>query len=534
MRISPTAHIQRRKLLLQAGFMFFFILLFFNQGCDHDPELPGEESGISLIHRLPVVTTSEIREVTAASGIAGGVAEAGKDSPILARGVVWSTEMSPGIHEHLGMTTDGEGEGAFISQVDGLAPETIYYLRAYATSEAGTAYGDLIVFSTVEDPVSLDDWIHAHPRIGGFIKWDGTPYGEWSAGMQQQLQLFYTMRKMGLEDIDAYPPENLYRNFNPWDPVITWYLEKDALALYLMNVANSLYLERNELLGWSLLSDDYSDADIQILLDGDHFMRGYVEGEVVEMQLYVLPSPPQYAISFLNEEAILAEDRRETIYRMVDWTSAFLLHFSGGFTVQNFFVHWGYYGAIPVTEMINGRYRADGPIPGVTNYHWTAGCHGTTTFLQNILRSVNIPVEYIYFAEHGFPRFAGDNLYLCHGDSPYTSVFAEADPPLDPAKLLLDADTWHSWFREDDMEESVNNIGRRPYELGVEHMTHGLLGAYCRSTGTGTPFDATGLYRYMSGFFSHEELSEIEAQILEKINEYGHCGNIPTARIRFY
>ena len=42
--------------------------------------------------------------------------------------------------------------GNFISQLDGLEPETNYYVRAYATNDMGTAYGNTLAFRTLEQP----------------------------------------------------------------------------------------------------------------------------------------------------------------------------------------------------------------------------------------------------------------------------------------------------------------------------------------------------------------------------------------------
>jgi len=51
-------------------------------------------------------------------------------------------------------TSDGEGAGAFISNLSGLNGATIYYVRAYATNILGTGYGMAISFSTLgESPI---------------------------------------------------------------------------------------------------------------------------------------------------------------------------------------------------------------------------------------------------------------------------------------------------------------------------------------------------------------------------------------------
>ena len=61
---------------------------------------------------------------------------------VTARGVCWSTSENPTIsNSH---TTDGSGLGSFTSSITGLTSGETYYVRAYATNSAGTAYGNQV------------------------------------------------------------------------------------------------------------------------------------------------------------------------------------------------------------------------------------------------------------------------------------------------------------------------------------------------------------------------------------------------------
>jgi uncharacterized protein (TIGR02145 family) len=67
---------------------------------------------------------------------------------ILARGLCWSTNPNPTINLAT-KTINGTGIGYFFSHINGLNPNTTYYIRAYATNVAGTAYGNQISITTL-------------------------------------------------------------------------------------------------------------------------------------------------------------------------------------------------------------------------------------------------------------------------------------------------------------------------------------------------------------------------------------------------
>ena len=96
---------------------------------------------------LPTVTTSEVDYISATTAKCGGEVTEG-DLTVTARGVCWSTADNPTIDDS--HTVDGGGAGSFTSNITGLTENTTYYVRAYATSSAGTAYGETRTFVTTE------------------------------------------------------------------------------------------------------------------------------------------------------------------------------------------------------------------------------------------------------------------------------------------------------------------------------------------------------------------------------------------------
>lgn len=100
---------------------------------------------------LPDVTTAQVTGITTTSATAGGEIISDGGSTITECGVCWSTEQEPTIDgDHIAsQVTMGE----FTVTVAGLTQNTTYYLRAYATNEAGTGYGDVVNFTTQEEIV---------------------------------------------------------------------------------------------------------------------------------------------------------------------------------------------------------------------------------------------------------------------------------------------------------------------------------------------------------------------------------------------
>ena len=96
-----------------------------------------------------MVSTAEVAEITSTSAVSGGNVTWDGGSEVSQRGVCWSTDTNPTISDD--HTTDGSGEGSFVSLIQGLNPNTQYYLRAYAVNDMGTAYGNQISFTTLSD-----------------------------------------------------------------------------------------------------------------------------------------------------------------------------------------------------------------------------------------------------------------------------------------------------------------------------------------------------------------------------------------------
>lgn len=109
---------------------------------------------ISFTTKSCLLTTTTPYFILANSAISGGYLLADFDSTsVLARGVCWNTFPNPTIADSI--TKDGLGKGGFTSTMIGLNPSTTYYVRAYATTSAGTTYGSEYNFTTQSGVVAV-------------------------------------------------------------------------------------------------------------------------------------------------------------------------------------------------------------------------------------------------------------------------------------------------------------------------------------------------------------------------------------------
>lgn len=106
----------------------------------------GEQIVVKTLDGLPTVTTAEVTNVGSVKATCGGNVTDDGTLTVTARGVCYGTNQYPtteGLH-----TTNGKGIGEFTSNITGLNDKTTYYVRAYATTAAGTSYGEQKTFRT--------------------------------------------------------------------------------------------------------------------------------------------------------------------------------------------------------------------------------------------------------------------------------------------------------------------------------------------------------------------------------------------------
>jgi hypothetical protein len=109
--------------------------------------------------QVPTVTTQAVTDVaeTTATGN-GNITDLGSPTSITAYGVCWSSSSTtPTVSDNQVSNGTTTSSGAFTASITGLVAGTTYYVRAYATNVTGTAYGDVVSFTTTSTVTGVDD-----------------------------------------------------------------------------------------------------------------------------------------------------------------------------------------------------------------------------------------------------------------------------------------------------------------------------------------------------------------------------------------
>lgn len=142
---------------------FFMVIIFTLLGCEKGTDSPTQT--------IPVLTTTIVTGLSSVSANSGGNIASDGGASVTSRGVCWGTNQTPTITDS--KTTNGTGSGVFTSSITGLAANTTYYVRAYATNSVGTGYGSAVSFTTLslsENTVTdIDGNVYQTVRIGNQV-----------------------------------------------------------------------------------------------------------------------------------------------------------------------------------------------------------------------------------------------------------------------------------------------------------------------------------------------------------------------------
>ncbi|UII80816.1 fibronectin type III domain-containing protein [Flagellimonas sp. CMM7] len=114
-------------------------------------ETPQENPNEDIV--LPSLGASEIMNIGAINIEASSSVIASGSSLISEKGFVWNTLPNPTISNN--RLSLGQGIDSFSATIESLETDTTYYVRAYATNDGGTSYGEELTFQTLNGALVL-------------------------------------------------------------------------------------------------------------------------------------------------------------------------------------------------------------------------------------------------------------------------------------------------------------------------------------------------------------------------------------------
>ena len=179
---------------------------------------------------VPTLTTTDVTNITGATATSGGIVLDEGSGRVVERGICWSENVSPTIYDNKRLE-DG-GAGTFVSNMSNLNGSTIYYVRAYATNDAGTGYGNEINFKTAPNAINFSEWI----TYGNLTDQEGNIYKTVKIG--EQTWMAENLRTTHYQDGSQIPNVT---NIDSWNLLTNGaYCFYDNDSLY-KNVYGALY-----------------------------------------------------------------------------------------------------------------------------------------------------------------------------------------------------------------------------------------------------------------------------------------------------
>ncbi|PKP22789.1 MAG: hypothetical protein CVU05_02405 [Bacteroidetes bacterium HGW-Bacteroidetes-21] len=103
---------------------------------------------------LPELSTTNISSISFTSATCSVQITSDGGLPLNSKGICWSTYPTPDINSTI--VTNSSTSESFSCNISGLAPNTVYYARAYATNSVGTGYGSILSFTTLDYSGSIN------------------------------------------------------------------------------------------------------------------------------------------------------------------------------------------------------------------------------------------------------------------------------------------------------------------------------------------------------------------------------------------
>ena len=118
----------------------------------------GDEIIFTTLNNLPILVTNDVTSITATTAVLNGNVTGDGGSTVTEKGIVWAMTTGPNLSSNLGYLPVGAGLGSIAVGPTDLTPGATYYVKAYATNNNGTAYGNEVTFKTLATNPSISTW----------------------------------------------------------------------------------------------------------------------------------------------------------------------------------------------------------------------------------------------------------------------------------------------------------------------------------------------------------------------------------------
>lgn len=226
---------------------------------DNEGSLNSDEIGISITATLPIILTDSIHNITLNSANCDGIIVNSGGETIIGRGICWSNNQNPTIEDN--KTNDNTTSDTCTSTITGLASNTTFYIRAYATSSKGTSYGIQKRFTTY-GLTDIDGNFYHTIEIGDQI-WmaENLKTSKFNDGVEITLfnddQLYSADTYGYIEDFTHSGNENVYGALYNWLVVNT---NKVCPSGWHVPSINEWYILRDYLGGYSVAGGEMKEA----------------------------------------------------------------------------------------------------------------------------------------------------------------------------------------------------------------------------------------------------------------------------------
>jgi hypothetical protein len=372
-----------------------------------------------------------------------------------------------------------------------------------------------------------NDWL-TRMQLSSEVIWEepqGTlrPHNTWTRDERNELtQLYWKARFDEPIGFSEAPPEAAPAATGRASG--TAYPRNLAWRIFIGHIAQSIAVESARRVPWTLMA--LTPLERAVFFDSRSFFRpsGSLYSPQVTTDGYLTHGDPVLTFRFLRGLGVLGPDSRTVIDTMLEWTHANMIHFLNNLDPANCVNHWGYSGYPPVAAVISGTRRtSDGEFS-----HWSAGCWGLTAFVRAVLRTANIGVALNVGGRHAQPHFLRDDVFLSHGDDPYTQT-TYTTPPYPMSLLPISRAQHTAWYGPGVPAATAEaNVSRRTAELAIDHPESlYLMRVRCRDIAAGTAHAGSNVYAEFSAYYS---VAELEARTLwERIDAAiaarGGCGS---------